>query len=288
MDKKDRPNYIINPDQKLGQNFLESDEVLRKEVNEAQIKGEDIVLEIGPGTGNLTRYLVKHAKKVIAIEKDARFKRCMIDLKADNLDLIWADATKIKFPKFDKVVANLPYKTALPLIFKILESEFHSGVLICQKKMAIRLVAKKGETGYSRLSVQTQRVADIEYLETIPPAAFNPLPKVDSAMIKIVKKEPMVKIISESHFSDCLRFLFKYREDHLKAVLLRLDIKERDSLSKTLDSCLDKKITDLSIEEFGLITRLLYEKRVDVPRTSRSAFSRLVLCIKRLFSKLSG
>jgi 16S rRNA (adenine1518-N6/adenine1519-N6)-dimethyltransferase len=154
--------YRILPNKKLGQNFLVDQSILQHEIDYAKITKSDIVLEIGPGIGNLTELLAQRAKLVIAIEKDIRFKKCLSKLqkKYDNIDIIYGDALQIDFPDFDKLVSNLPFKIALPLTFKLLDYDFDLGILIYQKKLAKRICASVGQKGYSRLSVSINRNAN--------------------------------------------------------------------------------------------------------------------------------
>ena len=145
----------INPQRKWGQHFLLEDKVLQKELKQAQIKPEETVLEIGPGGGNLTELLLKRARRVIAIEKDLQFKEKLEALQEENphLQLIWGDARYVKWPPVDQLVANLPFKVALPVTFRFLDHPASKALLVYQASQAQRLCAKAGKKHYGRLSV---------------------------------------------------------------------------------------------------------------------------------------
>jgi len=206
--------YRIQPNHKFGQNFLCDEGVLHREVAYADVEKADVVLEIGPGIGNLTEKLLQRAGRVVAIEKDRQFAPCLQDLqkKYPHLELRWGDALDVEFPPFDKVVANLPYKVSLPLIFKLLEQRFKKGILVFQKRLAGRICAGVGEKGYCRLSVALGRRAHIEILETLGRDVFHPRPDVESSIVKIERSKPRFDIPSEEFFKLVLEELFNYRE----------------------------------------------------------------------------
>lgn len=260
--------YSIIPDDELGQCFICDYWIVMEEINYANINKNDVVLEIGPGIGTLTEFLAQRANKVIAIEKDLQFKDMLLELqkKYNNIDIIYADALNIDFPKFNKVVSNLPFKIALPLVFKILEYNFDVAVVICQERLARRICAKPGQKGYSRLSVQISRVSDTNFLKVIPPSAFYPSPKVASAMIKLKKISSKFKVPSEEFFKEILKFLFAMRENTLQeaiSILVKVGIpysrvkKVKNSIGKYI---LRKPIYTISPREFGKITWILWEE----------------------------
>jgi len=120
----------IKPTKSLGQNFLVDHNIIRSQLELADLTGHDTVLEIGPGLGNLTLELADRAKKVIAIEKDKIFGKYLKTILPDNVELIVGDALEIDFPEFDKIVANLPYKISSPLSFKLTEYDFQSAKIL--------------------------------------------------------------------------------------------------------------------------------------------------------------
>ncbi|MCK4996374.1 MAG: ribosomal RNA small subunit methyltransferase A, partial [Thermoplasmatales archaeon] len=175
--------------QKLGQNFLIDKRVAEQEVNYAGIENNDVVLEIGPGQGILTRLLAERAKRVIAIEIDKNLIGDLGSSLSENVELIHGDALKIDFetlPKFNKIVSNLPFQISSPITFKLLDYNFELAVLIYQKEFADRMIAAPDSKDYSRLSVGIYYKTKCELLETIPKTCFKPQPKVDSCAIRLI------------------------------------------------------------------------------------------------------
>jgi len=176
----------------LGQNFLINKNVLQKIIDAAELKPDDIVLEIGPGVGTLTKELAQRVKKVIAVEKDKKMveilKKTLGEFK--NVEIINGDALKtdFNFLKNYKLVANLPYYIASPVIRKFLENPPAGGqpesmVLMLQKEVAQRICAKPPDM--SLLSVSVQFYAIPKIVSYVSKNCFWPSPKVDSAIIKI-------------------------------------------------------------------------------------------------------
>lgn len=159
-------------------------------------------------------------QKVIAIEKDCKMveilKDRIHDLKIDNIEIINADALKIKFPKFNKVVSNLPYTISSPITFKLLNYDFNLGVLMYQKEFAQRLIAKPGTSNYSRLSVMMYFKANVELLDIIPPKSFIPRPKVKSAIVKIIPKK---KFKINRFLKMCVGHYFSIKGKNQKALI---------------------------------------------------------------------
>lgn len=185
----------------LGQNFLKDEDVLDHIIEATNLSSEDVVLEIGPGQGVLTEKIVAFCRKVIAIELDDR----LIDLLHTkfvgnkNLEIIHGDILKVNLPGLVlgyglqamgyKVVANLPYYITSPIIRLLLETKYppEEMFLMVQKEVAQRIVAKPGEM--SILAVSVQYYAKPEYLFTVPKTAFDPIPKVDSAILKVTRNK---------------------------------------------------------------------------------------------------
>ncbi len=185
----------------LGQNFLKNDSVISDIVNSSDITNEDIILEIGPGQGILTRALSKKAGKVIAIELDDRLIPVLESEfeSVDNIKIIHDDILKLNIEEFSKtqelkhktykVIANIPYYITAPIIRLFLESKNQPSeiILMVQKEVAERLSANPG--GMSLLAVSAQYYANVEYLFTVSREDFDPVPKVDSAIIKLTIKK---------------------------------------------------------------------------------------------------
>jgi len=163
----------------------------------AGIKPTDVVLEIGPGTGNLTMKLLERAKKVVAVEVDPRMvlelrRRVQGTPHAANLTVVQGDAMKTAWPYFDLCVANIPYQISSPLTFKLLAHQpaARAAIIMYQHEFAMRLVAKAGESAYCRLAVNAQLLARITHLLKVGKNNFRPPPLVDSSVVRIEPRRP--------------------------------------------------------------------------------------------------
>jgi len=180
-----------------GQHILKNPGIVRKIVEKAGLHPTDVVLEIGPGTGNLTMHLLERAKKVVAIELDPRMvaeltKRVAGTPYASKLEIIHGDFLKTDLPFFNVCVANIPYQISSPLVFKLLlhRPQFRSATIMFQKEFAERMVAKPGSKLYSRLSVNCQLLAKTAHLLQVGRKNFRPPPNVDSAVVRIEPLQP--------------------------------------------------------------------------------------------------
>ena len=171
----------------LDQHFMIDEELLQRIVSAADLKKTDTILEIGPGTGNLTKLLLGKGKSLTLVEKDkVLLQKLKEDLKGEkNITFIQADATQQKLPEFTKCVSNLPYTICEPLLWIFTRYEFETLVLVLPNKFTDLL------QGYvpSRLHLLMETFYNVEYLERIPKTAFDPQPKVESALIKITPKK---------------------------------------------------------------------------------------------------
>ncbi|KAI4330282.1 hypothetical protein MLD38_028582 [Melastoma candidum] len=178
-----------------GQHLLVNPRVLDNILREADVRRTDTVLEIGPGTGNLTLKLLEACRRVVAVEIDRRMVAVLLQRVADHgsqqkLTVIQKDALKVEFPQFDIVVANIPYGISSPLIFKLVygESRFRSATLLLQHEFAKRLLANPGESEYNRLAANVKLVADVTPGFKVSKRDFLPIPKVDSSVVTIRPK----------------------------------------------------------------------------------------------------
>lgn len=181
----------------LGQHILKNPLVIEGIVAKAALKSTDVVLEVGPGTGNMTAKLLEKAKKVIACEVDTRLvaelqKRFQSSPLQSKLQVIVGDVLKTDLPFFDVCVANLPYQISSPFVFKLLLHRpfFKCAVLMFQREFALRLVAKPGDKMYCRLSINTQLLARVDHLMKISKNNFRPPPKVESSVVRIEPINP--------------------------------------------------------------------------------------------------
>jgi 16S rRNA (adenine1518-N6/adenine1519-N6)-dimethyltransferase len=246
----------------LGQHFLHDPSILRRIVQAAQLFREDLVIEIGPGPGRLTRMLAENVRNVIAIElDDTLFEKLETELaEYKNVELIHGDALKYPYenlPDF-KVVANIPYYITTPIIFRLLDARknLKSMTLTVQKEVAERIVAKPGGKDYGVLSIMVRYYAEPSFKFIIPKEAFRPMPKVDSTVLYIkILERPSVDIEDKEIFFRIVRTAFSQRRKMLSNSLktLRGDAKEWLAAAG-IDS--DRRPETLSIEEFARLANL--------------------------------
>jgi 16S rRNA (adenine1518-N6/adenine1519-N6)-dimethyltransferase len=243
---------------KLGQNFLNNKKIAELEVENADIKQNDVVLEIGPGKGILTTILSKKAKRVIAIEIDKKLIGDLQKTLPDNVILINQDVLKTDFkklPKFNKIVSNLPFQISSPVTFKILEYPFDVAILIYQKEFADRMVADFGTKNYSRLSVNVYYRAFCEMIQKVPKTCFSPQPKVDSCMLKLIPRdEPPFEVYDEKLFFKLTRDLFNHRRKKISTII-RLKYPD---INYEKIPFLDNRVEELTPREISILSNKVF------------------------------
>mmetsp|Transcript_1542 Transcript_1542/g.2042 ORF Transcript_1542/g.2042 Transcript_1542/m.2042 type:complete len:304 (-) Transcript_1542:27-938(-) len=256
----------------FGQHILKNPLIIQGIIDKAEIKSTDTVLEIGPGTGNLTVRLLEKAKKVIAVEVDPRMiaelqKRVMGTEYASKLQIICGDAIKTEFPYFDVCVANIPYQISSPLTFKLLGQRplFRCAVLLVQREFALRLIAKPGESLYCRLSINTQLLSKATHLMKVGKNNFKPPPKVESSVVRISPYSPPPPI-NFTEWDGLLRLCFSRKNKTLGGIfkqdtvikLLEDNYKTFCALNPIEDS---KKITDMKEKVVEILQKNDYEEK---------------------------
>ncbi|KAF2151163.1 rRNA adenine dimethylase [Myriangium duriaei CBS 260.36] len=222
---KKNPIFKMNTD--LGQHILKNPGVAQAIVDKADLKQSDIVLEVGPGTGNLTVRILEKAKKVICVEMDPRMaaeitKRFQATPAGKRLELVLGDVIKqTQLPYFDVCISNTPYQISSPLVFKLLATTPapRSCVLMFQREFAMRLFARPGEKLYSRLSVNAQMWARISHVMKVGRNNFNPPPQVESNVVRIEPKNPRPQI-SYDEWDGLLRVCFVRKNRTLRSGFL--------------------------------------------------------------------
>jgi len=257
----------IRAKKSLGQNFLKDPHYLDKIVNSARITSNDLVLEIGPGLGHLTRALAARAKKVLALELDEQlipllwkdFTECR------NVEIVQADALEYPYaalPDKWKVVANLPYYISTPIIQKLLiyRDRFDTLTLMLQKEVADRIASPPGGKEYGYLSVLVQLYAEPRIEFMVPAGAFTPRPNVDSAVITLaLRGTPAVSLRDEGSFLRVVKAAFSQRRKTLKNSLKQLDA-SKEKMDAVLDRTgidLGRRAETLSVEEFARLADFL-------------------------------
>ena len=186
----------------------------------ANLTKADIVLEIGPGLGILTTKLADHVRKVIGIEYDKKLYSYLKTEMPGNVEIIHGDALALDFPKFDKVVSNIPYQISSPLIFKLIDYQFTLAILMLQLEFARRLGAPPNTKDYSRLTVMTSYYYDVELLSNVSKTSFYPEPKIDSKLIKLSPKKARKTARDEHLFLDLIKIVFSERRKMMKNSIL--------------------------------------------------------------------
>ncbi|MDX8367618.1 16S rRNA (adenine(1518)-N(6)/adenine(1519)-N(6))-dimethyltransferase RsmA [Cytobacillus sp. IB215665] len=262
----------------LGQNFLIDTNVLRRIVDHAELTEESGVIEIGPGIGALTEHLAKSANKVVSFEIDQRLLPVLQETLSiyDNVKIIHSDFLKANVELVIKeefgemkdlmVVANLPYYVTTPIIMRLLTEQIpiRGIVVMLQKEVADRMTAAAGTKDYGSLSIAVQYYTKAEKVMTVPKTVFVPQPNVDSAVIRLTRRDhPVVNVENEDHLFTIVRASFAQRR---KTILNNLvnqlpnGKQKKEVIEKALRSAnIDPKRRGetLAIEEFALLSNTL-------------------------------
>ncbi|HLC61677.1 MAG TPA: rRNA adenine dimethyltransferase family protein [Candidatus Nanoarchaeia archaeon] len=178
---------------RLNQHFLRDSSALEQIVSLSEIEPQETVLEIGPGQGSLTGRIAERAKKVVAIEADARLKADLDALQAQypNVSVVYGDAIEMRFPKFDRMVANIPFNITEPLITKLMGEKFVGAYLLVGESFADNCTTMGGYT--TRLGLLTRAYFKTEQLLQVPKESFDPIPSTDGVLISLspVKKSDL-------------------------------------------------------------------------------------------------
>ena len=263
----------ITLNKNLGQNYLIDKNKRDQIINFGNLNKNDTVLEIGTGIGTLTLEIARKAKKVIAIEQDENIYKILTerleDEQIDNVEPINDDALSVDFPKFNKIISNLPYQISSPITFKFLEYDFDLAILMYQKEFAERMNGKVGTKDYSRLSAMLYFKCNIETLTDVSSESFIPKPKIDSTVVKLTPKENKIDATDFKTYSKFTKALFQHRNKKIKNALIdsrhiinnidkkilkqRLNSIEDDELNEYLS----KRVVALTPEEILKLSREL-------------------------------
>ncbi len=254
----------------FGQHWLKSEKALTKIVAAADLKKTDRVLEIGPGTGILTRQLLSYAEAVVSVEIDRDLCELLAKKlgKINNFLLLQGDFLSMNleeflqtFPAFqnpNKVVANIPYNITGPILEKLLGTisnptpkAFEAIVLLVQREVALRLTAKPGSTHFGALSVRVQYLATVQFICDVPAKAFQPPPKVDSAVIRLVPRLLSQPAQDPAHLEKLIRMGFSSKRKMLRNNLKSLiDPDQLNHLLEQLNVSPQARAEDLSVENW--------------------------------------
>ena len=255
--------FNFRPKKKFGQNFLKNKDLLKK-ISELKDFENKLVLEIGPGTGALTEYLLKkQPKKLIAIEKDEELKPFLLKIQKKylvNFEIIFQDALRYEYSKFEGkkifLVANLPFHIATTLVIKWLKyiENFESIIVMVQREVAERLSAKVSTKFYGRTSILVQLHSEVKKVFDVSPENFHPKPKVNSSVIELSPKSNLN--FNYERVDKLLKICFAQRRKKLKNNLNKISY---SNLEKIIKSGIDLNLRpqDISIENYVMMSKLL-------------------------------
>jgi 16S rRNA (adenine1518-N6/adenine1519-N6)-dimethyltransferase len=278
----------LRPHARHGQNFLVDLNLLDLLERTADVSGRDVVLEIGTGTASLTVRLARHAAAVVTVEIDQHLFQLASEelIDFENVTMLHQDALKNKnnlHPNLMaavrkameamptcrlKLVANLPYNIATPIISNLLTAEFvpFSMTVTIQKELADRITAKPSTKDYSALSIWMQSLCDVELIRVMPPSAFWPRPKVHSAILHIIPQdEKRQRIPDLDFFHSFVRSMFLHRRKFLRSVVRsafkdRLEKPDVDEILEKLALTNDSRAEQLDIATMLALCELVRAK----------------------------
>lgn len=259
--------YGLSAKKHLGQNFLVDEKVYEAILDSAELKKEDTVVEVGPGTGFLTERLLEEVKKVISVEKDSDMVRILNERfgNIENFELEHSDILKCNLNEYDlkpkgyKLVANIPYYITSPILKLFLQSDVPPSliVLLVQREVAEKVC---GFSGKSLITIETQLFGKPEIIGTVDPHSFYPAPKVQSAVLKVeVLDQPQVSGEELKDFLRLVKFGFSQKRKKLPNALkagLKMDTVEVRELLKKAGIDPEGRAEDLDIEGWKRLHKL--------------------------------
>ena len=248
------------PRKRFGQNFLHDQGVLQRIDQAIRPKADDHIVEIGPGLGALSQYLIEGAGHIDAVEIDRDLIEPLAKQFAEKISIHNADALKFDFcslaSKGEKlrIIGNLPYNISTPLMFRLFEQKecIKDMYFMLQQEVVNRIVAAPGGKSYGRLSIMAQYYCQAESLFHVPPEAFNPPPKVHSAIIRLMPHpQPKVDVTDLKQFEDVIRQAFSQRRKTIRNTLKKL-ITAEQLTALGIDPTIRPE--QIPIEQFALIS----------------------------------
>ena len=255
----------FNYKKSLGQNFLMDKNKINQIIESIEVGENDLIVEIGPGAGAITKELVKKNCDVLCFEIDIRLKDILSKIDSDKLEIVYQDfltinlSDYIDYSKYKKIifVGNLPYYITTAIINKIIDyNHADEIVIIVQKEVAERFMAKPNSKKYNSLSVFLQYHFNIEKVCDVSKNCFEPIPKVDSTVIKF-KKSNKYKVNNETVFYKLIKDSFTQKRKNLKNNLKSYDLIKIENILKKINKDLTYRAESLTIEDFILISNKL-------------------------------
>lgn len=244
----------------LGQNFLKDKSVLTRIIDSVNVQEDDLVIEIGPGQGALTKYLKLFHANLRCFEVDERVKKYLMPFEDDKTKIIFNDFLKVDIEDAVKdisyndlyVIANLPYYITTPIIEKMINSnlDVKAMVLMVQNEVADRLSAKPGSKNYGAITVYLNYYYDVFKLFFVGRKSFEPVPNVDSAVIKLSKKEKLLEVIDKKLFFELVQDSFKMKRKNIKNNLYNYNLDKIANVLCNYGLDLSSRAEDISLECF--------------------------------------
>lgn len=257
-------NSVFKFNTNLGQHILKNPLVAQGIVDKAHIKPSDIVLEVGPGTGNLTVRILEQARKVVAVEMDPRMaaeltKRVHGTPQEKKLEIMLGDFMKTELPYFDVCISNTPYQISSPLVFKLLNQPRppRVSILMFQREFALRLLARPGDALYCRLSANVQMWANVTHIMKVGKNNFRPPPQVESSVVRIEIKQPRPDI-DFGEWDGLLRICFVRKNKTIAAGFKSSNV--LDILTKNYTALLAAQDGGMEIDGKGDMKAVVKEK----------------------------
>ena len=247
----------------LGQNFLIDKNILKKIVDIGKISVTDKVIEIGPGTGNLTKYIIQAKPKSIkVVEKDDKLVKILEDKFKGEINIINRDVLKLSDNFYDDnfiIYGNLPYNISTQILANLCLSKkikFKKLILMFQKEVADRIIAKVDTKNYSRITILANWRFNIDKMFDINPECFSPRPKIKSSILKFTPKENIFEIKYPKNLEKITKIFFGQRRKMVKKNFIRL-FKNFDYLSRTIKIKLTDRPQNISIEKYLMLAKEL-------------------------------
>ena len=244
----------------LGQNFLHDQNVLNRIAHSIELTIDDLVIEIGPGQGALSKKIQEQNVQLICYEIDERTKPYLTVLENDKTKIIFKDFLKanvyedLKDIKYNNlyVIANLPYYITTPIIKKIIDEKLpvNAMVLMVQKEVAERFSAKPGTKDYNSLTIYLNYYFNINKLFNVKNTCFNPVPKVDSAVVKFERNKQKYNIKSEQFFFKLVQDSFTHKRKNLKNNLNQYNLKQIEKVLNKYELSLQSRAEEVPIDVF--------------------------------------
>ncbi len=283
--KKLREDYSFKLSKSLGQNFLTDKHIIDKIITESNIETNDLVVEIGPGIGVITKEASARAGKVIAVEIDKNLipilKKTLADCK--NVEVINKDILKTDLnglieenSKIDgtpienvRIIGNLPYYITTPIIMKILEEGVRakSITVMMQKEVAERIMAKAGSKEYGALSVAVQYYCEVQHVANVPKEVFVPQPKVDSAVLRLdLRGEKPVELKDETLFFQCIKSGFGQRRKTMSNSMTGVNGLSKAQMSEVFEKAgidSQRRAETMDIQEVAMLANGIFDKKTE-------------------------